>query len=161
MILNLILPLGLIFSWLIYLLKNDLLEIIYCLPILLLIPYSFLVSKIKRIRVMKKLSPFDTPITHGYIERGLNPNFAIIAERDKGSYKLYYNGNKKNQSIVSVRSFLSENTKQSSDISHYIQLQLEKELISYAPHKGATNWGQAEYAQNILDDMIANGVKTH
>jgi hypothetical protein len=110
---------------------------------------------------LKKLSPFDTQITHGYVERGLNPNFAIIAERAKGSYKLYFNGNKKNQHILSVQSFLSMNTKQSKDISHYIQLQLEKELISYAPYKGATMWGQAEYAQNILDDMIANGVETH
>ena len=46
-------------------------------------------------------------------------------------------------------------------MSHYIQLQLEKELILYAPHKGATVWGQAEYAQNILDDIIANGLETH
>ena len=160
MILNL-LPIFLLVFWFTYVFKNYEYEAIYCLPVFLLVPYFFLVSKIRSIRVMKKLSPFYTPITHGYIERGLNPNFAIIAERVKGSYKLYYNGNKKNQSIVSVRSFLSENTKQSSDISHYIQLQLEKELISYAPHKGATNWGQAEYAQNILDDMIANGVKTH
>ena len=90
-----------------------------------------------------------------------DPNFAIIAERDKGAYKLYYNGNKKNQSIVSVRSYLSENTKQAKDKLLYIQLKLEKELISYAPYKGATIWGQAEYAQNILDDMIANGVETH
>ena len=71
-------------------------------------------------------------------------------------------GNKKNQSIVSVQSFLSENVKQySEDKFLYIQLQLEKELILYAPHKGATVWGQAEYAQNILDNMIANGVETH
>ena len=110
---------------------------------------------------MKKLSPFDTPITNGYIERGLNSTFAILAERDKGSYKLYYNGNKKKQRIVSVGSYLSENTKQSKDKLLYIQLQLEKELILYAPHKGATIWGQAKYAQNILDDMIANGVETH
>jgi hypothetical protein len=109
---------------------------------------------------MKKLSPFDTPITHGYTDRGLNSTFAIIAERDKGSYKLYYNGNKK-QGILSVQSFLSKNTKQSKDGLHYIQLQLENELILYAPHKGATVWGQAEYAKNILDDMIANGVETH
>ncbi|MDG1326122.1 MAG: hypothetical protein P8P49_10165 [Opitutales bacterium] len=110
---------------------------------------------------MKKLSPFETLITHGYIESGLNPIFAILVERDKGSYQLYFNGNKKNQSIVSVQSFLSENTKQSKDRALYIQIQLEKKLISYAPHKGATLWGQAEYAQNILDDMIANGVETH
>ena len=160
MILNL-LPIFLLVLWFTYVFKNYEYEIIYCLPILLLIPYLFLVSKIRSIRVMKKLSPFDTPITNGYIERGLNPNFAIIAERAKGSYKLYFNGNKKNQHIVSVQSFLSMNTKQSKDISHYIQLQLEKELISYAPYKGATMWGQAEYAQNILDDMIANGVETH
>ena len=160
MILNL-LPIFLLVLWFTYVFKNYEYEIIYCLPILLLFPYFFLVSKIRSIRVMKKLSPFDTPITNGYIERGLNPNFAIIAERAKGSYKLYFNGNKKNQHIVSVQSFLSMNTKQSKDISHYIQLQLEKELISYAPYKGATMWGQAEYAQNILDDMIANGVETH
>ena len=110
---------------------------------------------------MKKLSPFDTPITNGYIERGLNSTFAIIAERDKGSYKLYYNGNIKKQSILSVQSFLSKNTKQPKDRLYYIQLQLENELILYAPHKGATVWGQAEYAKNILDDMIANGVETH
>ena len=77
-------------------------EILYCLPVFLLIPYFFLLTKIRSIRVMKKLSPFDTPITNGYIERGLNSTFAIIAERDKGSYKLYYNGNKKKQSILSV-----------------------------------------------------------
>ena len=87
--------------------------------------------------------------------------FAIIAERDKGAYKLYYNGNKKKQGNVSVRSYLTENTKQAKDNLLYIQLQLEKELISYAPYKGATMWGQAEYAQNILDDMITNGVETH
>jgi hypothetical protein len=110
---------------------------------------------------MKKLSPFDTPITNGYIDRGLNSTFAIIAERDKGSYKLYYNGNKKKQSILSVQSFLSKNTKQSKDGLHYIQLQLENELILYAPHKGATVWGHAEYAKNILDNMMSNGVKTH
>jgi hypothetical protein len=110
---------------------------------------------------MKKLSPLETLITHGYIVQGLNPIFAILVERDKGSYLLYFNGNKKKQSIVSVQSFLSENTKQSRDRAFYIQIQLEKKLISYAPHKGATLWGQAEYAQNILDDMIANGVETH
>jgi hypothetical protein len=110
---------------------------------------------------MKKLSPLETLITHGYIEQGLNPIFAILVERDKGSYLLYFNGNKKKQSIVSVQSFLSENTKQSRDRAFYIQIQLEKKLISYAPHKGSTLWGQAEYAQNILDDMIANGVETH
>ena len=110
---------------------------------------------------MKKLSPLETLITHGYTEQGLNPIFAILVERDKGSYLLYFNGNKKKQSIVSVQSFLSENTKQSRDRAFYIQIQLEKKLISYAPHKGATLWGQAEYAQNILDDMIANGVETH
>ena len=110
---------------------------------------------------MKKLSPFDTPITNGYIERGLNTTFAIIAERDKGSYKLYFNGNKKKQSIVSIRGYLSENTKHSKDNLLYIRLKLEKELILYAPHKGPMLWGQSEYAQNILDDMIANGVETH
>ena len=111
---------------------------------------------------MKKLSPLETLITHGYIEWGLKPTFAILVERDKGSYELYFNGNKKNQSIVSVQSFLSENVKQyGEDKFLYIQLQLEKELILYAPHKGATVWGQAEYAQNILDNMIANGVETH
>ena len=110
---------------------------------------------------MKKLSPLETLITHGSIEGGLNPIFAIVAERNKGSYKLYFNGNKKSQSIVSVQSFLSENTKQSRDRAFYIQIQLEKKLISYAPHKGATLWGQEESAQNILDDMIANGVATH
>jgi len=110
---------------------------------------------------MKKLSPLETLITHGYIEQGLNPIFAILVERDKGSYLLYFNGNKKKQSIVSVQSFLSENTKQSRDRAFYIQIQLEKKFISYAPHKGSTLWGQAEYAQNILDDMIANGVETH
>ena len=160
MILNL-LPIFLLVFWFTYVFKNYEYEIIYCLPILLLIPYFFLVSKIRSIRVMKKLSPFDTPITNGHIERGLNSTFAIIAERDKGAYKLYYNGNKKNHSIVSVCSYLSENTKQAKDNLLYIQLKLEKELISYAPYKGATIWGQAEYAQNILDDMIANGVETH
>ena len=160
MFLNFILPTTFIFSWVIYVFKNDPDEIIFY-SVFLLFPYLILVTKIRSIRVMKKLSPFDTPITNGYVERGLNTTFAIIAERDKGSYKLYFNGNKKSQSIVSVQSFLSMNTKQSKDISHYIQLQLEKELISYAPYKGATMWGQAEYAQNILDDMIANGVETH
>jgi len=110
---------------------------------------------------MKKLSSFETPITHGYIKRDFNQIFAIIAERDKGSYKLYSNGNEKNQRIVSVQSFLSKNTKDTKDPFVFIQLQLEKELILYAPHKGATVWGQAEYAQNILDNMIANGVETH
>ena len=160
MILNL-LPIFLLVFWFTYVFKNYEYEIIYCLPILLLFPYFFLVSKIRSIRVMKKLSPFDTPITNGYIDRGLNSTFAIIAERDKGSYKLYYNGNKKKQSIVSVQSFLSKNTKNPKNRLLYIQLQLEKELILYAPHKGATVWGQADYAQNILDDMIANGVETH
>ena len=160
MILN-FLPIFLIGFWLYYGFTNDLDEILIIPPIFLLIPYFFLVTKIRSIRVMKKLSPFDTPITNGHIERGLNSTFAIIAERDKGSYRLYYNGNKKKQSIVSVQSFLSENTKQSRDRAFYIQIQLEKKLISYAPHKGATLWGQAEYAQNILDDMIANGVETH
>ena len=160
MILNL-LPFFLIVFWFTYVFKNYEFEIIYCLPVFLLIPYFFLLTKIRSIRVMKKLSPFDTPITNGYIERGLNSNFAIIAERDKGSYKLYYNGNKKKQSILSVQSFLSKNTKQPKDRLYYIQLQLENELILYAPHKGATVWGQAEYAKNILNDMIANGVKTH
>ena len=110
---------------------------------------------------MKKLSPFDTPITNGHIERGFNSTFAIIAERDKGAYKLYYNGNKKKQSIVSIRSYLSKNTKEAKNNLLYIQLKLEKELISYAQYKGATIWGQAEYAQNILDNMITNGVETH
>ena len=160
MILNL-LPIFLIVFWFTYVFKNYEYEIIYCLPVFLLIPYFFLVTKIRSIRVMKKLSPFDTPITNGHIERGLNSTFAIIAERDKGSYRLYYNGNKKKQSIVSVRSYLSENTKQAKDNLLYIQLKLEKELISYAPYKGATIWGQAEYAQNILDNMITNGVETH
>ena len=68
---------------------------------------------------------------------------------------------KKKQSIISVQSFLSKNTKNPKSSLLYIQLQLEKELILYAPHKGATVWGQADYAQNILDDMIANGVKTN
>ena len=156
------LPIFLIVFWLYYGFTNDLDEILLYPPIFLLIPYFFLVTKIRSIRVMKKLSPLETLITHGYIERGLNPIFAILVERDKGSYELYFNGNKKNQSIVSVQSFLSENVKQySEDKFLYIQLQLEKELILYAPHKGATVWGQAEYAQNILDDMIANGVETH
>jgi len=160
MILN-FLPIFLIGFWLYFGFTNDLDEILLYPPIFLLIPYFFLVTKIRSIRVMKKLSPFDTPITNGHIERGLNSTFAIIAERGKGSYRLYYNGNKKKQSIVSVRSYLSENTKQAKDNLLYIQLKLEKELISYAPYKGATIWGQAEYAQNILDDMIANGVETH
>ena len=160
MFLNFILPTTFIFSWVIYVFKNDPDEIIFY-SVFLLFPYLILVTKIRSIRVMKKLSPFETLITHGYIERGLNPIFAIVAERNKGSYKLYFNGNKKSQSIVSVQSFLSENTKQSKDRAFYIQIQLEKKLISYAPHKGATLWGQEEYAQNILDDMIANGVETH
>ena len=160
MILN-FLPIFLIGFWLYYGFTNDLDEILIIPPIFLLIPYFFLVTKIRSIRVMKKLSPLETLITHGYIEQGLNPIFAILVERDKGSYLLYFNGNKKKQSIVSVQSFLSENTKQSRDRAFYIQIQLEKKLISYAPHKGATLWGQAEYAQNILDDMIANGVETH
>ena len=160
MILNL-LPIFLIGFWLYYAFTNDLDEILLYPSILLLIPYFFLVSKIRSIRVMKKLSPFDTPITNGYIEQGWNPTFAIIAERDRGFYELYNNGNKKNQSIVSIQSYLSENTKNPKDRLLYIQLQLEKELISYAPCKGATRWGQAEYAQNILDNMIANGVETH
>lgn len=160
MFLNFILPTTFIFSWLIYVLKNDPHEIIFY-SVFLLFPYLFLVTKIRSIRVMKKLSPFETLITHGYIESGLNPIFAILVERNKGSYQLYFNGNKKSQSIVSVQSFLSENTKKSKDRALYIQIQLEKKLISYAPHKGATLWGQAEYAQNILDDMTLNGVKTH
>ena len=160
MFLNFILPTTFIFSWLIYVLKNDPHEIIFY-SVFLLFPYLFLVTKIRSIRVMKKLSPLETLITHGYIEQGLNPIFAILVERDKGSYLLYFNGNKKKQSIVSVRNYLSENTKQAKDNLLYIQLKLEKELISYAPYKGATIWGQAEYAQNILDDMIANGVETH
>ena len=160
MILN-FLPIFLIVFWLYYGLTNDLDEILLYPPIFLLIPYFFLVTKIRSIRVMKKLSPLETLITHGSIEGGLNPIFAIVAERNKGSYKLYFNGNKKSQSIVSVQSFLSKNTKQSRDKAFYIQIQLEKKLISYAPHKGATLWGQEEYAQNILDDMIANGVETH
>ena len=139
MILN-FLPIFLIGFWLYFGFTNDLDEILLYPPIFLLIPYFFLVTKIRSIRVMKKLSPFDTPITNGYINRGLNSTFAIIAERDKGAYKLYYNGNKKNQSIVSVRSYLSENTKQAKDKLLYIQLKLEKELISYAPYKGATMW---------------------
>ena len=160
MILN-FLPIFLIVFWLYYGITNDLDEILLYPPIFLLIPYFFLVTKIRSIRVMKKLSPFDTPITNGHIERGLNSTFAIIAERDKGAYKLYYNGNKKNQGIVSVQSFLSENTKQAKDNLLYIQLKLEKELILYAPYKSATAWGQAEYARNILNAMITNGVKTH
>ena len=160
MILNL-LPFFLLVFWFTYVFKNYEFEIIYCLPVFLLIPYFFLLTKIRSIRVMKKLSPFDTPITNGYIDRGLNSTFATIAERDKGSYKLYYNGNKKKQSILSVQSFLSKNTKQSKDALHYIQLQLENELILHAPHKGATMWRQPEYAQNILDNMMSNGVKTH
>ena len=160
MFLNFILPTTFIFSWVIYVFKNDPDEIIFY-SVFLLFPYLILVTKIRSIRVMKKLSPFETLITHGYIEGGLNPIFAIVAERNKGSYKLYFNGNKKSQSIVSVQSFLSENTKQSRDRAFYIQIQLEKKLISYAPHKGATLWGQEEYAQNILDDMIAKGVETH
>ena len=103
MILNL-LPFFLIVFWFTYVFKNYEFEILYCLPVFLLSPYFFLLTKIRSIRVMKKLSPFDTPITNGYIERGLNSTFAIIAERDKGSYKLYYNGNKKKQSILSVQS---------------------------------------------------------
>ena len=160
MFLNFILPTTFIFSLLIYVLKNDPHEIIFY-SVFLLFPYLFLITKIRSIRVMKKLSPLETLITHGYIDQGLNPIFAILVERDKGSYLLYFNGNKKKQSIVSVQSFLSENTKQSRDRAFYIQIQLEKKLISYAPHKGSTLWGQAEYAQNILDDMIANGVETH
>ena len=94
MILNL-LPIFLLVFWLYYGFTNDLDEILLYPPIFLLIPYFFLVTKIRSIRVMKKISPFDTPITNGHIERGLNSTFAIIAERDKGAYKLYYNGNKK------------------------------------------------------------------
>ena len=160
MILNL-LPIFLLVFWFTYVFKNYEYEDIHCLPILLLFPYFFLVTKIRSTRVMKKISPFDTPITNGHIERGLNSIFAIIAERDKGAYKLYYNGNKKKQGIVSVRSYLTENTKQAKDNLLYIQLKLEKELILYAPYKSATAWGQAEYARNILDTMITNGVKTH
>ena len=96
MILN-FLPIFLIGFWLYYGFTNDLDEILIIPPIFLLIPYFFLVTKIRSIRVMKKLSPFDTPITNGHIERGLNSTFAIIAERDKGKYRLYYNGNKKNR----------------------------------------------------------------
>ena len=108
MFLNFILPTTFILSWLIYVFKNDLHEIIYYLPILLLIPYFFLVSKIRSIRVMKKLSPFETPITHGYIERDLNPLFAIIAQIDKGSYKLYFNGNKKTRGSFQYKVFYPE-----------------------------------------------------
>ena len=160
MILNL-LPFFLIVFWFTYVFKNYEFEIIYCLPVFLLIPYFFLLTKIRSIRVMKKLSPFDTLITHGYTGQIFNSIFAIIVERDKGCFKLVFNGNKKSQEILSVQSFLSKNTKQPKNRLHYIQLQLENELILYAPHKGATVWGQAEYAKNILDDMIANGVKTH
>ena len=99
MFLNFILPTTFIFSWLIYVLKNDPHEIIFY-SVFLLFPYLFLVTKIRSIRVMKKLSPLETLITHGYIEQGLNPIFAILVERDKGSYLLYFNGNKKKQSIV-------------------------------------------------------------
>ena len=161
MFLNLIVPLVSIFLWLYYAFTNDLDEILLYPPILLLIPYFFLVSKSRKIRVMKKLSPFETPITQGYIKQGYKQTFALLAEYDKGSYKLYFNGNKKSQKIVSVQKNLSFNTKQTKDPFECIQLQLEEELILYAPHKGATVWGQSEYAQNILDDMIANGVKTH
>ena len=108
MFLNLILPITSIFSWFTYVFMNYQYENIYCFPILLLIPYFFLVSKIRSIWIIRKLSPFDTPITNGYI-----------------------------------------------------QLQLEKELILYAPYKGATMWRQPEYAQNILDNMMSNGLKTH
>ena len=104
MILNL-LPFFLIVFWFTYVFKNYEFEILYCLPVFLLIPYFFLLTKIRSIRVMKKLSPFDTPITNGYVERGLNSTFAIIAERDKGSYKLYYNGNKKNRASFQYKVF--------------------------------------------------------
>ena len=178
MFLNLILPITSIFCWLIYLFKNDLHENIYFFPILLLVPYFFLVSKIRSIWIMRKLSPFDTPITNGYIKRGLNPIFAILVEREKGSFSLHYNQNKKTERIFSVKSslhrnitkpkdlysphrFLSMNNNDYTDTFGYIQLQLEKELILYAPYKGATMWRQPEYAQNILDNMMSNGVKTH
>ena len=178
MFLNLILPIFLIVSWLTYVFKNFEYEAIYCLPILLLIPYFFLILKIRSIWVMKKLSPFETPITNGYIKRGLNPIFAIIVEREKGSFSLHYNQNKKTEKLFSVKSslhrnitkpkdlysahsFFSMNNKDYTDTFRYIQLQLEKELILYAPYKGATMWGKSEYAQNILDDMITNGVETH
>jgi len=101
MFLNFILPTTFIFSWVIYVFKNDPDEIIFY-SVFLLFPYLILVTKIRGIRVMKKLSPLETLITHGSIEGGLNPIFAIVAERNKGSYKLYFNGNKKSQSIVSV-----------------------------------------------------------
>ena len=178
MFLNLILPITSIFSWFTYVFMNYQYENIYCFPILLLVPYFFLVSKIRSIWIMRKLSPFDTPITNGYIKRGLNPIFAILVEREKGSFNLHYNQNKKTERIVSVKSslhrnitkpkdlysphsFLSMNNKEYTDTSRYIQLQLEKELILYAPYKGATMWRQPEYAQNILDNMMSNGVKTH
>ena len=161
MFLNLIVPLIFIFLWLNYAFTNDLDEILLYPPILLLIPYFFLVSKSRKIRVMKKLSTFETPITQGYIKQGYNQTFALLAEYDKGAYKLYFNGNKKPQKIISVQKYLSSNTKQTKDPFECIQLKLDKSLILYAPHKGPTVWGQAEYAQNILDDMIANGVETH
>ena len=177
MILN-FLPIFLLVFWLYYGFTNDLDEILLYPPIFLLIPYFFLVSKIRSIWVMRKLSPFDTPITNGYIKRGLNPIFAILIEREKGSFSLHYNQNKKRVKIFSVKSslyrnitkpkdlnsahsFLSMNNKGYTDTSRYIQLQLEKELILYAPYKGATMWRQPEYAQNILDNMMSNGVKTH
>ena len=110
MILNL-LPFFLLVFWFTYVFKNYEFEIIYCLPVFLLIPYFFLVTKIRSIRVMKKLSPFDTPITNGYIDRGLNSTFAIIAERDKGKYRLYYNGNKKNRASYQYEIIYPKKTK--------------------------------------------------
>jgi hypothetical protein len=127
---------------------------------------------------MRKLSPFDTPITNGYIKQGLNPIFAILVEREKGSFNLHYSQNKKTERIFSVKSslhrnitkpkdlysphsFLSMNNKEYTDTFHYIQFQLEKGLILYAPYKGATILRQPEYAQNILDNMMSNGLKTH
>ena len=104
MFLNFILPTTFIFSWLIYVLKNDPHEIIFY-SVFLLFPYLFLVTKIRSIRVMKKLSPLETLITHGYIEQGLNPIFAILVERDKGSYLLYFNGNKKNRASFQYKVF--------------------------------------------------------
>ena len=150
MILNL-LPIFLLVFWLYYGFTNDLDEILLYPPIFLLIPYFFLVTKIRSIRVMKKFSPFDTPITNGHIERGLNPTFAIIAERDKGAYKLIFQWKqKKPEHRFSTKFFIRKYQTSQRQGLLYIQFQLEKELISYAPHKGATIVGTGRICSEYL-----------
>jgi len=109
-------------------------------------------------RLVQSILPGETVVASGLVSENISDETPAILVRGFGNlYRVHIADSRGSQTVLSVSRELTRHVN-AKDLKEYMELSTDQGEVHFAPRKEFLVFGQSEYAQEVLNELLANGV---